>query len=210
MARKKEEKKEEKEYDVLIGFVKSFNFIATDDSVRLSGHPQVGRIYRLMRDPHGWRLHIGRENNREGLDGLYLGDLDIYKISTGLIEGVQPRYDFLIEVVTPTNYLQLPIVDEDRQKLLKWLETENTDLWDSLKREQKGEATVIRSGTDLLKVLMAHKEAPFQEPHVSELNKERALEATLTLLTHFQNKSTDQLVALYDAMYGRILKTLES
>ncbi|HEY0751370.1 MAG TPA: hypothetical protein VGD26_09445 [Chitinophagaceae bacterium] len=208
MARKKEKDEEKKEYDILIGFVKFFNFTKPEDLERLNGHPIIGRVYRLLKDPFGWRIHLGRQTNQEGLDGLYLGEVDIEE---GLLHGEQPQYRFAIEIVTPTNYLELPIPEEDRQKVLEWIETDNKDLWDNLNKERSGESAVIRSGGDLLKLLLTQRarvEAGLT-PSASSADRERALEATLTLMTHFQNKPVDQLAALYDAMYGRILKALQ-
>lgn len=217
MARKKKDAEEKgSEYDILIGYVKSFNFVVPDDSHRLSGHPKEGRLYRLMKDPMGWRLHLGRETNNEGLDGLFLGGHDIYNSAVGTLIGEQPRYSFTVEVVTPQNYLNLTLEESDRQKLFEWIETDNSDLWTNLKKEQTGESAVIRSGMDLLKVLMeqrnidAYKQSvAAHRPQSASAERERALEATLTFLTYFKGKPVDQLLALYDGMYSRILKTLE-
>lgn len=207
MARK-QKGTEEKDYDILIGYVKSFDFQTEDGSTRLSGHPQVGRVYRLMKDPMGYRIHLGKDTNREGVDGLYLGELDVYNKEAGIIQGNHPRYSYTIEIVTPANYLQLDLEPEDCQKMAEWIESENEDLWAMLNKEQSGEAAVIRTGADLLKIIMdSHNAVPQQS--ASE-DAERALEATLTLITHFQNKPVDQLLALYDGMYPRILNALKS
>jgi len=203
MARKKKQEEEsDSKYDVLVGFVHRFEFDSPSYVEKLNGHPTEGRVYRILKDPQGYRIHIGRENNEEGLDGLYLGET---------LEGEYNQYSFNIEVVTPTNYITLPIKDEDRTKVLEWMQSENSDLWENLRKEESGEAAVIRTGTDLLKVLMnGHLSAKRpQQPRASSMERERALEATLTLLTHFKNKPIDDLAALYDAMYGRILKALE-
>lgn len=220
MARKRKTNEEsEAEYDVLVGFIHEFKFHSEEDITRLSGHPIEGRVYRLLKDPYGWRVHIGRENNKEGLDGLYLGDQEVYEISTGLLKSEQRRYNYKIEIITPTNYLNLPLVEEDRARVLEWIQSDNTDLWEGLKREQSGEVPVIRTGTDLLKLLMnkassnghVKEEAvksPTTTPRASAETRERALEATLTLMTHFPEKPVVELVALYDAMFSRILTTL--
>lgn len=204
MARKKKaEEEDDNKYDVLVGFVHEFKFLTPTDLERLNGHPAEGRVYRILKDPQGYRIYIGRENNNEGLDGLYLGET---------LEGEYGRYTFKIEIVTPTNYLTLPIVSEDRSKVLDWVQSDNNDLWENLRKEESGESAVIRTGTDLLKILMRaespNRKAP-EPPRASYENRERALEASLTLLTHFKNKPVNELVALYDAMYGRILNTLE-
>lgn len=211
MARKKKvnDDEPEEEYDVLIGFVHEFKFVSDEDLSRLNGHPIEGRVYRILKDPYGYRIHIGRENNDEGLDGLFLGNA---------LDGEQRRYTFKIEIVTPENYLGLPLVEEDRVKVLDWVQSNSDDLREGLKKEKSGDTPVIRTGTDLLKLLMQGtpingngraKESTIKTtPSASISDRERALEATLTLMTHFKNKNTDELVALYDAMYGRILTTI--
>ena len=211
MARKKKETDEQKDYDVLIGFVKSFNFVAPEEGTRLGGHPQPGRIYRLLKDPFGWRLHLGRDTNKEGLDGLHLGEHEIYNTESGQLVGSHPRYDFNIEIVTPANYLSLYLVDEDREKLFSWIETDNSDLWNNLKKEQTGEASVIRTSADLMNLIMKNGVVPAESAQsASELEKERALEATLTFLTYYKSKPVDQILALFDGMYTRIFNTLKS
>lgn len=210
MARKKKESTEDgSPYDVLIGFIKSFTFTVPEDSERLGGQPTEGRIYRLLKDPFGWRLHLGRETNNEGLDGLHLGEHDIYNVGAGVLSGTHPRYTFNIEIVTPSNYLSLYLQDEDRKKLFEWIESDNSDLWANLKREETGESSVIRTGADLMSLLM-RGQGPITSVPSASADRERALEATLTFMTYFKNKPVDQLLALYDGMFDRITKALES
>jgi hypothetical protein len=209
MARKKKlEEESESKYDVMVGFVHEFRFLTDIDSTRLNGHPAPGRVYRILKDPQGYRIHIGRENNKEGLDGLYLGET---------LNGEYGRYAFNIEIITPTNYLTLPIFEDDRKQVLEWVQSENNDLWENLRKEEAGESAVIRTGQDLLKVLMTNGLASggkligqtSDSTKVGQVVRERALEASLTLITHFKNKNIDDLLKLFDEMHFRIESILE-
>lgn len=220
MARKKKET--EKEYDILIGYVRTFDFEEPLDRARLSGHPKIGGIYRLLKDPQGWRLHIGRENNAEGMDGLYLGELSIYNKDKDVIKGTFGRYSFEIMVLNTNNYLDFELSMEDHKQLIEWLDTDNADLWERLEKEKRGEATVTRRPGDLIAKLLAGqlvqaqkgieeiKPALLEPQDASDFEKVRALEATLTFLTHFKKMPVVDLLALYDGIHPRIIKSLGS
>jgi hypothetical protein len=143
MARKRKEDSDSK-YDVLIGFVHDFSYHNGQTNEDMNGHPVVGRVYRLIKDPNGFRLHIGRENNTIGLDGLFLGPA---------LEAIRPDFSFKIEPVTPANFLTLPINEEDATSIAKWVADENKDLWARIKLEETGEVPVVKSVKELMALL---------------------------------------------------------
>ena len=208
-------KKEEPEYDVKIGFV--HEFIVHDERYadRMNGHPAEGRVYRLIKDPQGYRLHIGRENNDANLDGIFLGHE---------LEGEQRAFSYRIEIITPENYLKLPIKSEDVITMASWITNDNKDLWDNIERERSGEIPVVRTQADLVELMgRLRQEAEEREreeskgtavivpynPNDIDLSREHkidALETALNTITMFKNKSTNELLDLFDGLYERILK----
>ncbi len=142
MPRKKKEVTPRPEgYEILIGYIREFTY-NDDFADQMGGHPLAGRCYRIIKDKEGYRIHIGRENNQLGLDGLYLGKK---------LKSKQPQYKFDIEVVTPTNYLDLGINKEDTKKVVEWLESDNADMWAQLKAESEGTTGVLQQLSDIVK-----------------------------------------------------------
>lgn len=132
-------------FDVVIGYIKDFEYYS-DQADHMNGHPKIGRVYRLIKDDSGYRLHIGRENNTLGLDGLYLGPE---------LSGSQKSFRFDIEVLTPTNYLSFDLVNEDGEKVVEWLESENKDLWEILMLQSEGALKRINDVQDLRELMEA-------------------------------------------------------
>ena len=140
-------------YEVFIGYIKKFEYYEEVNEDML-GHPKQGRVYRIIKNDKGYRLHIGRENNRIGLDGLFLGDS---------LAAVKPTFSFEIILVTVDNYLDLKITKEDSVLLSQWIHNDNSDMWDIIKLEAKGDATVLHELSD---VLSSRKE---EEEHIQNL-----------------------------------------
>ena len=128
-------------YEILIGFIKDFIYVDPQDLDVMQGHPKIGRCYRIIKDSHGYRIHIGRENNDRGMDGLYLG-LELTGKTTG--------FKYNIEAITPANYLELKINKEDTKQVAKWISTDNADMWEKLRSEADGSATVLRRLSEVL------------------------------------------------------------
>jgi hypothetical protein len=151
MPRKKKEKPmdDSDQYNVLIGYVHEFNY--KNPRYESIGHPLVGRVYRLIKDPGGYRLHIGRENNPAGLDGIFLGET---------LVGDRPDYSFNIEAVTPESYLTLKIHKQDYDAIMGWIESDNSDLWSQLQKETSGESPVIKNLNDLMKLIASSEPTP--------------------------------------------------
>ncbi len=129
-------------YEIIIGFVSSFAY-TEDVADEMGGHPKVARVYRIIKDPKGYRLHIGKENNTVGLDGLWLGDT---------LVASRPGFKFEIVPMTPDNYLTFPIVKEDLQKVVSWIDTDNADLWEKLKAEIAGASTILQRLSDIIEM----------------------------------------------------------
>lgn len=130
-------------YDILVGFIKKFTYRDEEAKEKMWGHPEVGRVYRIIHDKNGYRLHIGRENNDAGLDGLFLGKK---------LKGEQDSFIFQIEIVTPDNFLDLNISREDTISVTQWLTTDNKDMWARLVMEANGGTHVINSIEDITKL----------------------------------------------------------
>lgn len=155
MAKKKatggpEPESQKNDYEVLIGFVRDFSYTRADGGDLMSGHPEIGRVYRLIKDSLGYRLHIGRENNEAQLDGLFLGQD---------LKGAQKDFTFEIEVISPQTYLSLPITEDDTKKIVEWIESDNKDLKEKLDLDGGGSVPVIRSVRDLLKLMVERDSA---------------------------------------------------
>jgi hypothetical protein len=180
-------------FDIQIGFIRRWDYFTTESVDQMSGHPMVGRVYRLIKDPIGYRLHIGRENNEIGLDGLFLGKSLIAE---------RPDFAFDIEVVTPENYLNLPLSNEDAEQVIKWILEDNKDLWENLKKEEEGTATAAIG--KLADVLKLRQQNTISVPYQGQ--KERAAQTSMEIMIHFKNKSTTELLQLFDGMYDRLLK----
>jgi len=157
---KKEEGKKESQYDVLIGYVHNWEYLSEHGPDQMSGHPMVGRCYRIIKDHIGYRLHIGRENNDAGLDGLFLGPE---------LQAKRKDFEFSIEIITPQNILSLDITSEDNASIAYWVETENLDLWDKIKMEEDGSTPVVRSLSDLFELIKLKQ-------HEEEARKDGALD----------------------------------
>jgi hypothetical protein len=200
MARKKkEEQPKSSEYDIQIGFVHEFEFFSDSHSHNMNGHPIQGRCYRLIKDPQGYRIHIGRENNEAKLDGLFLGPE---------LKATRKDFRFKIEVVTTDNYLQLPITSEDADNILKWVETESQDLWDKIKLEVSGEVPVIKSLGDLLALLRSSETEEQEELEIiniedipTDTNKRIDTSERITAsLNYIADKDEEMIYSIADAL----------
>lgn len=193
--RKKTEVKKSK-FDISIGFVRRWDYFTDSYVDQMNGHPLVGRVYRLIKDDMGYRLHIGRENNDIGLDGLFLGPKLVAE---------RPDFAFEVEIVTPENYLKLPLTNDDASKVVEWITTENKDLWETLKKEEDGTATTAVGKLSDLIALMNQGKEPFKEPTPTTGQKERAAQAAMEIIIQFKKKSTTELLQLFDGMYERLV-----
>lgn len=114
---------ENKEIKILIGYVKSFDYTDEQEAAMLNGHPIPGRVYRVIQDSKGYRLHIGREANPMGIDGWMLGSR---------LKNRLRAYSFDIQIINPENYSDFNIHPDDVKKMLEWLNNKNKDLYDYL------------------------------------------------------------------------------
>jgi hypothetical protein len=99
MARKKKESEPELKHDILIGYVSSFEFNDPVAEETLNGHPQVGRVYQIIKDDFfGYRLHIGVENTKESnMAGILLGNT---------LQGDHiGKWKFKIDIITKDNFI---------------------------------------------------------------------------------------------------------
>lgn len=194
MARKKiEANAEESRFDVQIGFIKNWDYSTTASSDQMNGHPMIGRVYRLIKEPLGYRLHIGRDKNKIGIDGLFLGPK---------LKAERPDFAFDIEVVTTENYLHLPLSSEDAQQVLHWITTENNDLWEKLRKEESGEAIAAIGKLPNILNLIENQAAS----KTLDDCKEKAAQTAMELMLQFKNKSPQDLLVLFDGIYERLLK----
>jgi hypothetical protein len=151
MARKKKSEASDASsgYDVLIGFVKEFTYSNEQSIDQMNGHPFTGRVYRIIKDSTGYRLHIGRENNNVGLDGLFLGKT---------LKGDRPDFSFDVEIITPENFFDLTLTQEDLELITKWQDSKSQDLWAHLEKEMNGSVPVIRTIDDIIKLVKQRQE----------------------------------------------------
>lgn len=192
MARKKKEQPSDpgrpEGYEVLIGFVKKFTFVDHTPE-EMNGHPTEGRCYRLIRDNQGYRLHIGRENNDAGLDGLYLGDK---------LKAKRRTFSYDIEIVTPQNFLELGIHNDDLTKVVDWQTTDNADMWERLKKEAEGTVDVVRQLSDLLK--LDKEETPVETSitfHAPDIDIAKRLSNSLNTIS---DKEPEAFFAILDVI----------
>lgn len=108
---------------ILMGYVHKFEYRNEEEASVMCGHPLPGRVYRIIKDENGYRLHIGKENNEAGLDGWLLGK----RLKNSL-----RSYSFDIEEITPASFEELKLHPEDVSKMVHWLNTGNKDLIDYL------------------------------------------------------------------------------
>jgi hypothetical protein len=113
-------------YEILIGYIKSFDYHNDEAREQMQGHPAVGRCYRVIKDDTGYRLHIGPENNDLQFDGLHLG---------ARLKAKKTYYSFEIEPVTPKNLLDLKLSKDELQQVSEWMDSDNADLWSKLHTE---------------------------------------------------------------------------
>lgn len=130
MPRKKPEQPQEpgrpEGYDILIGFIKKFQYSDPGVTAQMNNHPTEGRCYRLIKDNYGYRIHLGSDTNERQYDGLILGDK---------LKDKKTLFSYNIVVVTTSNYLDLGLTQEDTMKVLEWITTDNADLWKTLSAE---------------------------------------------------------------------------
>ena len=105
---------------ILVGYVESFTFINPEHQEALSGHPKVGRIYRIFETDGAYMLHIGAKNTAGKLEGIALGD--------SLSGTYDAKWTFSVIPINPNNYLDYPIIEEDLTLLLEWFENDHADL----------------------------------------------------------------------------------
>lgn len=112
---------------IIVGLIKSFEYGDKNTQKAMGGHPKVGRVYRILKDkiPEAedqflYRVHIGREHNVNKLDGILLGDS---------LQGEHfGRWQYDIVELTPSNYLDYNIEEQDLKLITQWFETDNEDL----------------------------------------------------------------------------------
>lgn len=105
---------------ILVGYVESFTFINPEHQEALSGHPKIGRIYRIFETEGAYMLHIGAKNTAGRLEGIALGDT--------LSGTYDAKWTFTVIPISPDNYLDYPITEEDLTSLLEWFENDHADL----------------------------------------------------------------------------------
>lgn len=112
---------------VLVGLIKEFQYEDKYTEKAMQGHPKKGRVYRILKDkiPGAadqflYRVHVGQENNGNKLDGIMLGD--------SLQGNHFGRWQYDIVELTPENYLDYDIEQEDLKSITQWFETNNEDL----------------------------------------------------------------------------------
>lgn len=140
---------ENKEIKILMGYVNKFDYVDESEQDLLGGHPLPGRVYRLIKDDSGYRLHIGRENNDAHIDGWMLGK----KLKNKL-----RAYSFDIQIIDAENYADIKLHPEDVTKMVEWLKDDNKDLYDYLLGAQPVAVPTTTPLEQLRQLLMAHQE----------------------------------------------------
>ena len=111
--------------DVQIGFVKYFKFCEEHAKDLLAPHPQEGRIYRIIKltkksKTQFYQLYIGKDNNKAGMDCIYLGDS---------LEGeYNDKWEFVIHIINKDNYLDYQYDEQDLINLKTWLDSDHAEL----------------------------------------------------------------------------------
>jgi hypothetical protein len=171
-------------YDILIGYIKKFTYSDQSITEQMNNHPTPGRCYRLIKDTHGYRIHIGGENNQKGYDGLILGDK---------LKDSKNLFSYHIVVVTPSNYLDLGLSEDDTYKVVEWLTTDNADLWKTLKEEADHKETVVTTIGNALEVEFKDK------VQIDPIEVETKI-AEAILLSHSLNTISEKEPEAFDAL----------
>jgi len=123
MAKRKKEPQVEQKQEILVGYVKEFEFNDPVAKDTLNGHPFVGRLYQIIKDDiFGYRLHIGVENTKEDMKmaGILLGP--------SLVGDYGGKWQFDIAIITQDNFMDFSFPEEDAKKLADWFNTDNEEL----------------------------------------------------------------------------------
>lgn len=141
MPRKKKEQVERSpKSKIIYGFVKHFLYHDASALYQMGGHPTPGRVYRIIQDSEkAFRLHIGVENNIAHHEGLLLNGL----------QGSWPNWECEIVEITPDNFTEFDLVQEDSEKLNKWIDTDNEDL----RNHTKPVNVQVHTKDDIVKLL---------------------------------------------------------
>lgn len=120
--------------EILIGYIKQFEYSNPDAKSILGDQPNVGRIYRILKSdvnnrPDTYQIYIGHESNRLGLSTIYLGP-ELY----GEYEGSTSSWSFKIDIVTKENFVDFDFHPDDLKKLKEWMESNNADIADLLSK----------------------------------------------------------------------------
>lgn len=109
-----------KDANILVGYVEKFDFKDPKQAAALSGHPTVGRIYRVFETDGNYLLHIGAANTAGHLEGIALGEQ--------LSGNYDDKWDFIVTPINTENYLNYNIHEEDLAQLLEWFESDHSEL----------------------------------------------------------------------------------
>lgn len=112
-------------FKYLIGYIKHFEYLATDVQEIFNPHPITGHVYQILERDGQYIIHIGESNKPElKLKGIFLG--------SQLSGEVENKWVSDIVVITKENMLDFNIPSEDLIKINTWLETDHKDLKDTL------------------------------------------------------------------------------
>jgi hypothetical protein len=133
---------------VLIGYINKFEHLYKENQELLKGEPKEGRIYRIIETaPNesertgpgtGYQIYVGAVTNPAGMDTIFLGNR--------LVGQYYDKWTFDIEVITKENHLEFEYDPADLPKLKTWLESDNSDLIELLKKTPFPVAVEQRGG----------------------------------------------------------------
>lgn len=128
-------------------YIKSFEWHNKNDEKMLKGHPSTGSIYRAIKLENkvipATIYQIKIDSLDEDADGV-LG------ISVNGLSESHSNFTCEIEEVTEDNIIDLEISEDDYRKLGKWMESENDDFIDLIRKLENPEEQYIKIPQNML------------------------------------------------------------
>lgn len=197
-------------YEVLIGYVKKFEFIDAIAKDLLSPHPTEGSLYRVLKTTENgpaYQLYLGRETNRAKMDTIILG--------SDLKGAYFDKWVYDVELVDEESYLKYDFSAEELAKLKGWIDSNNEDLHTLLTKYPMpkgvnlatGEATLSETSSPISEILERIKN--------SEDTYNTAMEDLSSSLNSIVSRDKDMAVTIsslmkYLATYTRAMKARPS
>ncbi len=179
-----------KNTEFLYLYVDEFQWLSHMDTEAFSGHPKPKSVYRAIfnKDTRGYRIIYGTTNGNP--QAIVLKNLANKNKGVGYLSNMV--------ILTRDNILNFDISDEDLDKMVFWIDTENKDLDDIMKKSKH--PTVLGDNLDNtnLPPLTPMDIIPLITNNTRRVDGE--LSDFLSLAQNFQDKDPFLFDAIHDLM----------